>query len=98
MGRVYYAMFYTAEALLNEKGLTFKKHTAVHSEFAKQFVVTGQLDAKYHRWILTAFDARLTGDYGAEVEITSENVEDMIEQAQEFLDVVKRHLESQTTA
>ncbi len=32
-GRAYYAMFYIAEALLNEKGLKFSKHSAVHAAF-----------------------------------------------------------------
>ena len=35
--RVYYAMFYVAEALLNEKGLRFKKHGGVHAAFGEQF-------------------------------------------------------------
>ena len=30
-GRAYYAMFYTAEALLFEKGLEFRKHAGVHA-------------------------------------------------------------------
>jgi uncharacterized protein (UPF0332 family) len=34
-GRAYYAMFYTAEALLNEKGLRFRKHGGVHSAFGE---------------------------------------------------------------
>ena len=32
-GRAYYAMFYTAEALLNEKDLRFSKHGGVHGAF-----------------------------------------------------------------
>lgn len=36
--RAYYAMFYTAEALLNEKDFGFRKHSGVHSAFGKHFV------------------------------------------------------------
>ncbi len=32
-GRAYYAMFYAAQALLNEKGLSFRKHGGVHATF-----------------------------------------------------------------
>jgi uncharacterized protein (UPF0332 family) len=33
-GRVYYVMFYVAEALLNEKGLHFRRHSSrVHAAF-----------------------------------------------------------------
>ena len=40
VARAYYAMFYIAEALLNEKGLKFSKHSAVHADFAKQGIIT----------------------------------------------------------
>jgi uncharacterized protein (UPF0332 family) len=40
VGRAYYAMFYIAEALLNEKGLKFNKHSAVHAAFGEQFAKT----------------------------------------------------------
>ena len=39
-GRAYYAMFYIAEALLNEKGLKFNKHSAVHAAFGEHFAKT----------------------------------------------------------
>ncbi|MBI4358648.1 MAG: HEPN domain-containing protein [Candidatus Omnitrophica bacterium] len=41
--RAYYAMFYVAEALLYEKGLTFKKHGGVHSAFGEHFTKPGFL-------------------------------------------------------
>ena len=49
VGRAYYAMFYIAEALLNEKGLKFNKHSAVHVAFGEQFAKTREMDAKFHR-------------------------------------------------
>jgi len=47
--RAYYAFFYAAKALLNEKELSLKKHGAVHSMFAQEFVKTGLFDARFHR-------------------------------------------------
>jgi hypothetical protein len=35
--RAYYAMFYTAELLLQKKGLTFTSHSAVIAAFGKEF-------------------------------------------------------------
>jgi len=58
-GRAYYAMFYVAEALLNECGLGFSKHTAVHASFGEQFAKTGHLDPKFHCWLIDAFDKRI---------------------------------------
>lgn len=92
VGRAYYAMFYTAEALLNEKGLRFRKHGGVHGAFGEHFAKTSELDPKYHRWLLQAFNKRVTGDYGVEAVVTAEEVDLMIEQAREFLQEAQRYL------
>ena len=92
VGRAYYAMFYTAEALLNERGLRFRKHGGVHGAFGEHFVKSGEFDQKYHRWLLGAFEERVTGDYGVETAATSEKVALMIEQAREFLREARRYL------
>jgi uncharacterized protein (UPF0332 family) len=92
VGRAYYAMFYAAQALLNEKELRFRKHAGVHSAFAEQFVKNGSLDKKYHRWLLSAFSKRITGDYGIEAELTPEDANLVIGQAQEFLTAAKTFL------
>ncbi len=93
VARAYYAMFYVAEALLDEKGLSFKKHGGVHAAFGEHFAKTGKLDPKYHRWLLAAFEKRITADYGVEEAITSEDATETITQAQEFLDAVQKLLD-----
>lgn len=91
-GRVYYAMFYTAEALLNEKGMHFRKHGGVHGAFGEHFVKTGELDAKYHRWLLEASNNRIAVDYGVDAVITPKEVARMLEQAREFIQEARRYL------
>lgn len=49
--RAYCAMFYVAEALLNERGLRFKKHGGVHAAFTEQFVKTKQMDQTPYRFL-----------------------------------------------
>lgn len=91
-GRAYYSMLYGAEALLNEKDLRFRKHGGVHAAFGDQFVKTGLLDPKFHRWLLDAFDKRIQGDYGVEAVVTQEDVTQLIAQADEFLKEAQRYL------
>ena len=92
-GRTYYAMFYTAKALLLEKGLKrFTKHRAVHIAFGENFAKSKALDPKYHRWMMDAFDKRLQDDYEAYSSITSEDVELMLQQASEFLEAARQYL------
>ncbi|MEO5360683.1 MAG: HEPN domain-containing protein [Nitrospirota bacterium] len=61
-GRAYYAMFYTTEALLNDKGVNFRKHGSIHSAFGEHFVKTGLMDKRFHRWLLDSYDKRIMGD------------------------------------
>lgn len=96
VGRAYYAMFYVAEALLNEKGHRFRKHGGVHGAFGEHFVKTGLLDGRYHRWLLEAFSKRITGDYGIESDLTAEDASLVIGQAREFLGAAKQFLEKGT--
>ncbi|MGC1378738.1 MAG: HEPN domain-containing protein [Anaerolineales bacterium] len=91
-GRAYYAMFYVAEALLNEKGFQFGKHGNVLAAYGQHFAKTKVLDPKYHGWLITAFDQRQIGDYGLDPNIKSEVVVQMINQAQEFLGAAQAYL------
>ncbi|MGH9620289.1 MAG: HEPN domain-containing protein [Bryobacteraceae bacterium] len=84
-GRIYYAMFYTASALLAENGLGSRKHSGVHALLGEHFAKPGRIDPKFHRLLLDAFDRRLQADYGFEAAITDDEVAAMIQQAREFL-------------
>lgn len=92
-GRAYYAMRYVAEALLYERDLAFRKHTAVHAAFGREFASTGLLDPKFHQWLLTASDMRLQGDYHAVARVTDEDVEAGLDQARKFLAAARTFLE-----
>ncbi len=95
-GRAYYAMFYIAEALLNEKEMQFGKHSAVHAAYGENFAKTKILDPKYHRWLLDSFDKRIMGDYGVESGIESDIAVNMINQAREFLEAAQSYLDKQS--
>ena len=91
-GRAYYAMFYVAEALLNEKGFQFGKHGNVLAAYGQHFAKTKEMDPKFHNWLLTSFDQRQIGDYAFEPDIQDSVVLQMIQQAQEFLEAAKAYL------
>ena len=93
VSRAYYSMFYSAQALLNEKKLRFRRHAGVHNAFAEQFIKTGLMDKRYHRWLVAAFSKRITGDYGIEAELISEDASLLIGQAGEFLAASRKFLE-----
>jgi uncharacterized protein (UPF0332 family) len=92
--RVYYAMFYAADALLARRGLSFSSHGAVHGAIGKEFAKTGDLDPRFHRWLLDAYDQRQAAAYGISSEIAKDRVQELIRQAEEFLAAARAYLES----
>lgn len=92
-GRSYYALFYIAEALLNEKGLQFSKHGDVIGAYGKEYSKTKLLDQKFHRWLIEGFDTRLIGDYHVDTKIEMDAVARMINQAREFYEAAQEYLE-----
>lgn len=93
VARAYYAMFYAAEALLFERGLKFRKHGGVHAAFGEHLVKAGILDAKYHRWLLQAFEKRIVADYDVEKGVLPEEASEAIARAAELLEVARKLLE-----
>jgi uncharacterized protein (UPF0332 family) len=90
-------MFNIAEALLSERGLKFNKHSAVHAAFGEHFAKTEEMDVKFHRWLLDAFDKRLAGDYEVDTEIERGVAVNVIHQAREFLETAQAYLDKQQT-
>ena len=93
-GRAYYAMFYAAEAALADMEQQFRKHSGVHAAFGEHLAKPGLLDPKYHRWLLDAFDKRILGDYGYEMDVDGAAAGEIIKQAHEFVAAVETFLRS----
>lgn len=85
VSRLYYALFYVAEALLLTKGMSFSSHSAVLSALHEQFVKPGLLPKEMHQLIHETFDRRQEADYEAGVQIAREEVDSLISRAEKFL-------------
>jgi uncharacterized protein (UPF0332 family) len=85
VSRAYYSMFYVATALLLDKGLRFKSHSALIAGFGQHFAATGLMPKEYHRFLIHAFDERNVADYETEQELTAEDVKEKIGHASQFL-------------
>jgi uncharacterized protein (UPF0332 family) len=83
--RLYYAMFFIAEALLESRGLTFSSHKAVISAFGQHFAKTGELDVRFHQALLSAFSQRQLGDYTTDTGLTRGDINTLLTDAQDFL-------------
>jgi uncharacterized protein (UPF0332 family) len=49
VSRIYYAMFYIAEAFLLGEGLAFSSHSAVIAAFGRHFAKTERVPPEFHR-------------------------------------------------
>src|ERR1051325_1531996 len=90
--RAYYAMFYVAEALLLQKGLSFSSHSAVIANFGKEYARTGILNPKFHQYLIKAQDRRNVGDYAIGTSLTKEEVTEMLTWAKEFIKTAENYL------
>jgi uncharacterized protein (UPF0332 family) len=95
--RLYYAMFYIAEVLLQAKGLSYSSHHAVIAAFGQNFSRTKELDPRYHQALLAAFSQRQLGDYAVQSGLTRENIDDMLIDATDFLNAAHAWLAQQQT-
>ena len=85
-------MFYTAEALLLTRNLSFSKHKAIIAAFGKEFIKTNLLPQLLHQYLRNAFKLRQLGDYGLPGSVSEKKAQILIEQTREFIGKVEEYL------
>ena len=88
VSRSYYAMFYSAEAALLKKKMSFNSHKGVISAFGRHFVKTGIFEKRLGRDLNVAFGERQVGDYESSFSISEDNARHAFERAGGFVDQV----------
>jgi len=86
VSRLYYAMFYGAEALPLVKGKTFSSHRAVVAAFGEHFIKSGLFPKEMHHWLHRAFEKRQISDYDYLTGISETEVVDLQEKAAQFFE------------
>jgi uncharacterized protein (UPF0332 family) len=86
-------MFYCALGLLASRKLGSSKHSGVLSLFSRHFVKTGLFSTKAARHLREAFELRQKCDYREFVEIKTEHVEEVLGNAERFIDEARRVLD-----
>ena len=90
--KIYYAMYYAAQALLNADGIDVVKHSAVESAFGYHFAKPGKIDPKFHRMLMNARKIREIADYDIDEEIVEPVASLKIDEGRAFLSVIKDYL------
>jgi len=87
--KIYYAMFYAAQALLKSEGIEVSKHSAVEAAFGYRFAKTGRIDPKYHKMLMSARKVREIADYDIDEEIIEPTASLKLEEGRVFLEAIK---------
>ena len=93
VSRAYYSMYHAAKALLLTKNVTPKKHTGVLRMLGLEFVNKGYLEEIYAEAYKYAFDIRQKADYGVEFKIEKEVTEEVVKNAEIFLQRIIKTIE-----
>jgi hypothetical protein len=89
VNRLYYACFYAVTALLLRDGKQFVQHSAVKSEFVRSYIKSGLVDAGWNRYYQKVFDDRQEGDYIPTVSFETSDVSKRLQQAREFIALIR---------
>ncbi len=95
VSRTYYAMFYSAQALLLTKGLSFSSHKGVISAFGEHFVKTGIFSKEMGRELNRAFEKRQLGDYEHTFVISKEEAEELLISGNKFAKKIVQRLKEE---
>lgn len=85
ISRLYYSMFYCAEAILTAYGYSFSSHKAVISSIAQYFVKPGLLPKHMHAWLREGFEKRQISDYDFTAQTSDADVDTLYKMAEQYL-------------
>jgi len=92
INRAYYAMFYAALPLVVQKQQMISKHSGVIAFFDKEFVRNGIFPKELSRYLHFAFERRQNIDYGEIFTVNSDEANQAIIEAGQFVDEIKAYL------
>lgn len=92
--RTHYAMFYSAEAALLTKDLTFSSYRGVIGAFGEHFIKTRVFPREFGRELNRAFEMRQLGDYESTPVVSDEDARELLAQGKEFCIAIEHWIEA----
>lgn len=93
VNRCYYAYFWLARTLLFKRDIFIKTHNGVKTKFSELFIKTGIIPEKYGKNLSELMSDRQDADYDLESKFTNEQVQEMIDWTEDFLEYIKQNIE-----
>lgn len=93
ISEAYYCMYYSTRALLSFKDFHPKKHKGVLTLFGLEFVNKGFIEEIYGKMLAKDMQLREKADYDVSFKASKEEAESVIDDADRFLERIKKALE-----
>jgi uncharacterized protein (UPF0332 family) len=90
VNRAYYACFYAASALFLLRGRRFAKHSGLRSALHRDLIRSELLNARWGQAYDVLFEARHRADYAVAVEFETEDTALLVEDAEGFVEEIRR--------
>jgi uncharacterized protein (UPF0332 family) len=94
INRLYYSCFHATKALLLTKDLTPKTHSGIVSMLHQHFVSDGSFDKIHAAFFSKLMQERIDDNYGDFMRAEFDEVKEFIAPAKEYIDYIKRLIES----
>lgn len=85
VSRIYYAMFYSVEAILIKENFRPKSHNGVITLFNREYIKTGRISAIYGKQLSQMQRTRELGDYSLNVKYNISSLEKMYDDGVKFV-------------
>lgn len=92
VSRSYYAMFFSAQAVLLSRGLSFSSHKMTISAFGEHFIKSEIFSKEMGKDFHKAFDRRQISDYHHDFIIDKSEAEELLKCSREFVGKIKNFL------
>lgn len=87
--RIYYSIFYAAQAGLISRGIDAGSHQGVKIKIGEELIKKDLLDKKWGRFFSQQQTYREQADYQVDVDIQKSDLEDYLEEANQFIQEMK---------
>lgn len=91
--RAYFAMFYSAQAMLLRETQAFSSKQGIRSSFIQQFVRNGPLPARAADALERAAELQEVGDYAYDFAVSGEDAEYILSESEAFVNSITNLIE-----
>ncbi|RYZ78494.1 MAG: HEPN domain-containing protein [Proteobacteria bacterium] len=85
----YYCFFWLVRGLLAEKNIVTKRHSAAREMFSLHYIKSGEIPERFKDDFATLFERRQIADYDVDGDFSLDEINQLIQLAENFLDFVK---------